>query len=175
MIKTTIWFTTLLILLPACAARQAADQPAFAIETSGDTTVDFMVMDEEDTAVFDIISPRGIGDAAITRSGSAWPQTILLRFHLNGLENMSLTYSDIIINMQISSYGSNEIQQSVTQDGSGETIDNSSPFWMPVAISPTEGEATIPLEAGTIDVQIPPAFYQRNPKNFQIHWVDFYR
>lgn len=171
--RITFFCILLAILIAAC--RQAADQPAFAIETSGDTTVDFMVMDDEDTAVFDIISPRGIGDTTITRHSSEWPQTVILRFHLTGLENLDFSYTDINIKVEISSHGGNEIRQSVTQDGLTEIITNSSEFWMPVAISPTEGEATIPLAAGTIDVQIPPAFYQRNPKTFQIQWIDFYR
>ena len=170
----------LLILLTATActttivSSESSNPIAFETVTNNENRIEIETPDEK-TAVFDILSPTGIGEATITRTDGEWPEIIMLRFHLNGLENLDFAYTDININVAISSMGDNEIRQAVTQVETTEPLTTSSDFWMPILISPTKGEATVPLEAGTIDVRVPAAFFDRDPKSFTINWIDFYR
>ena len=173
MLLRSTFLLGIILIVSACAPSQP-DPLAVRVEKSDDATVNIDLPDDN-TVIYDIISPSGIGNATITNNNRSWPETIVLRFHLNGLENLDFSYTDINIKMEISSRGNNEIRQYVTQDDVTEPIDSTSEFWMPVAISPTEGDATIPLEDGTIDVRVPAAFYDRNAKSFTISWIDFYR
>lgn len=167
---------TILLTVSTCTvvSSESSNQIAFETSTSNETAI-IIDTPDENTAVFDIVSNTGIDKATVTRISDTWPETLMLRFHLNGLENLDFNYTDINIKVEISSLGDNEIRQSVTKNGLTEIINTDSEFWLPILISPTQGDTTIPLEAGTIDVRIPPAFYARNPESFTISWIDFYR
>lgn len=124
-----------------------------------------------DTAVFDITSPSGIGGANVQLSSGEWRRTMRLRFHLSGLEEMTLTYGETTTAVNISSTDS-QIRQSVND----APIDSSSPHWMNVSLKNEDGSAgQIPLENGTIEVTLPPDFHTQDPDSFHINWIDFYR
>jgi hypothetical protein len=48
---------------------------------------------------------------------------------------------------------------------------------MEVKFLENEGEPTkaVPLKDGLFEMQLPKAFFEGNPKSFEVEWVDFYR
>ena len=62
------------------------DEPPFKITTKRDNDkVEVKV--EKDKTVFSVHSPFGISQAVIERTDEKWPDTVMLRLHLKGLEN----------------------------------------------------------------------------------------
>lgn len=167
----------LLLFLSACTAvTRENDQPFLIVVTTEGTNNQVKTAQVEETAVFNVHSETGIGGAQIQLQSGEWRPTMLLRFHLSGLEEMKLTYGDAIIALNVSSLGGNEVRQSVTRDGNTETLTADSPYWLDVAVKAEDGSAgTIPLEKGTIDVTMPPHFYETHQPAFTINWIDFYR
>ncbi len=163
----------LLLALPlaSCYSQTPPAPPSLTVITTEGAGTKVAVQLSGDTAVFDITSPSGIGGAKVQLSSGEWRRTMRLRFHLNGLEEMVLTYGDTAVTLNISSTDS-QVRQSVND----APIDSSSPYWMPVSLKNEDGNADqIPLTNGTIEVTLPPDFHSQNPNSFHIRWIDFYR
>lgn len=129
---------------------------------------------EGDTAVYNIESETGLGGAQVQLQSGEWPPEMILRFHLTGLEEMTLTYGEAAtaVTLSISSHGDNEIRQTVND----VPLSPEDPRWLVVTITNEDGTpGTIPLENGTIDVTLPKDFYESAPTSFHINWIDFYR
>jgi hypothetical protein len=127
-------------------------------------------------AVVEVFSPSGIGSAKVEITSATLPQTIMLRLHLRGLEELRFTYGDTIITASLSSTGDNATQQTHRSAGQEQAIVEGSPYWMNVRLAPTGGSpAAIPLENGYIEVEAPRDFLANRQTKFAIQWVDFYR
>jgi hypothetical protein len=136
-----------------------------------------ILTEEDQKRILDIYSSSGIGKAAISLTGTnPWP-LIILRFHLKGLEKLSIAYRDIELSASISSSPPYEIQEyRILPDGLDQGIDQSSTLWMDIQlISGEDFPAEIPLKAGYIQAALPEDLYTANPKTFSISWIDFYR
>jgi hypothetical protein len=167
----------ILLFLAGCHAQEQR-QPSFTvIMTEGEQTK-VVMQPAGDTAVFDITSPTGLGGANVQLQSGEWQPTIILRFHLNGLEEMTLTYGEptaeaaaTTITLNISS-----IDSQVFQAANDEPIGEDSPYWMEVALFNEDGTAgQLPLQNGTIELTLPPDFHAQDPASFHINWIDFYR
>jgi hypothetical protein len=66
----------------------------------------------------DITSPTGIGSAAIEKTSGQWPAKVVMRLHVNGLENFN-SYADIRIAVSVSVKSTNNTSanQATRQDG----------------------------------------------------------
>lgn len=165
---------SILFLSIGCASSTAVEPTAVPTTAEQEGTVASAAVASE-TAVIEITSDSGIGNETF-RPEDGWASEIVLRFHLSGLEEMRLMFGDTAVTLNITSTGQNEIFQSVSQNGQTANITADSPYWMPVTITQADGtEGTIPLQNGTINVTLPPAFYTENPDSFTISWIDFYR
>ena len=72
------------ILSAGCAS--AVEEPPFKITTKRDNDkVEVTV--KKGRAVISVCSPFGISQTTIERSGNNWPDVVILRLHLKGLEN----------------------------------------------------------------------------------------
>ncbi len=163
-------FLLIMFLMVSCQP-QTSPLPSLTVITTEGVQTKVVMQLEGDTAVFDITSPTGIGGANVQLSSGEWRPTVILRFHLNGLEEMTLTYGETATAVNISSTDS-QIRQSVND----APIDSSSPHWMKTVIRNEDGSAgQIPLENGTIEVNLPSDFHTQNPNSFHISWIDFYR
>jgi hypothetical protein len=160
----------MLFIIIGCSA-PAQRQPSLTVITTEGEQTKVMMQPQGDTAVFDITSPTGIGGANVQLSSGEWLPHIVLRFHLNGLEEMTLMYGDTAVTVNVSSTDSQ-----IYQSANGETIDVHSPYWTAVSLKNEDGSAgQIPLENGTIEVTLPSDFHTQNPAGFHINWVDFFR
>jgi hypothetical protein len=86
----------LLILSVAATAVATDDMPPYKITTKRDNDrVEVKI--EKDKVVFSVQSPIGISNAVIERAGEKWPDTVVLRLHLKGLENFKITTGKVTL------------------------------------------------------------------------------
>lgn len=158
-------------VLAACAAPPVSepDTPEFDIATDKPDNVVTVTADGERLLV-DVQSGSGIGSAGVRLAAGAMPPVVLMRFHLRGLEEMTLAFGDTIVRLSVPSSVDRPVLQSVIEAGQERAITPASPYWMDVA-QPVAGEAA----ASVFEVTSPQAFADSPPTNFTLGWIDFYR
>lgn len=130
---------------------------------------------EKDKTIFVIHSPFGISNAVVERLGDKWPDAVVLRLHLKGLENFQATTAKVKLQASVSSQsGKVRIWKDDKED---LPLDSTSPFWMEIRMVGVDGKPAnaIPLKDGYFEMQLPKAFFEGNPKSFTMKWIDFYR
>ncbi len=170
-------FVALILLVGASAVAVASDPPPkFKITTKRkDDTVE--VRAEKDRTVFSIKSPFGICQAVIERKGEKWPEAVVLRLHLKGLENLRASNGKVTLDAAVSVQDSKP-KMRLWKDGKEDALlDEKSPFWMDVRILNGDGKPAkeLPLKDGCFEMALPRAFFEGNPKAMTLNWTDFYR
>ena len=131
-----------------------------------------------DAVVIDVTSRSGIGRLRATLGENVTPPQLVLRLHLNGLEELHFTYpgAEVVVSVS-SSDGRVRAQAQPTGDGAPEEIGPDSPYWMDVQIFDHGGAptASIPTDGGYFDVAVPADFLDGEHRSFTAGWVDFYR
>jgi hypothetical protein len=152
------------VSLSACTFLPASTQPATytAEPLKGDPHVTFNTTGGR--LLIDITSPTGIGSAAIEKTSSQWPDKIVMRLHLKGLESFTFQYADTTIDVAVSSHGDNAVHEVYEAPGKMGTASAGSPYW--IAVTPGEGY---------FDLEAPSAFLKSGENRFTIEWIDFYR
>ena len=156
---------------------QAKDEsPRFKITTKrDDDRVQITV--EQEKSVLSVHSPFGIGQAVIERTNENWPDVLMLRLHLKGLESFEITNGKVTIHAAASSKDS-EQQVRLWKDGQEDVpLDSESPYWMEVEITGGNGKPAEagPLKDGCFEIMLPKALFEGNPRSFTVSWIDFYR
>jgi hypothetical protein len=116
------------------------------------------------TAIFNITSDTGIGSASIQRAGGEWPETILFRVYLSGLEDFKFVYGDTTVTAAVSSSGEQMVLEAVEQAGKQQPVTKDSGFFMPVRV-----------ETDYFEIEVPADFFAGEYDAFSISWIDFYR
>jgi len=165
------------LLIVAVAVSTAADDtPPYKITTKrADDKVE--VKAEKGKATFSVHSPFGVSNAVIERTGETWPDAVVLKLHLKGLENFKVT------NGKVKLEGSASIQDSrpvvrLWKDGKEDApLDAMSPYWIEARIVGGDGKQAkeIPLNGGHFEMQLPKAMFDGNSKSITVNWIDFYR
>ena len=159
-----------IILSVGCAS--AADESPFKITTKRDND-NVEVRVEKDKTVISVRSPCGISQADIEQTNGKWPDTVILRLNLKGLENFKVTNGKITLEAAVSSQDSRQ-----WKDGKEDSpLDSKSPYWMEIRAVGMDGNptTTIPLNDGHFEMQLPKALLEGNPKSITLNWIDFYR
>jgi len=158
--------------LPANA--QSGDEPVFSITAKNQNDqVIFQYVDG--TAIVDIQSPTGIGSAKLELESGGMPENMLLRLHLQGLEEIRLISEQAVIVAAGSSSGPFRINdQRVNSSGSEYSLTPIDPLWMKIEIISDQAKK-IPLESGYFEITVPREFLQNAGNSFEIQWIDFYR
>jgi hypothetical protein len=175
--RALILLTCTAICFTACAETTNPDEPSepeYYI-TSNRPSSQVTVSNEADSAIVEVFSDNGIGNASVELVSGDWPGSIVMRFHLQGLESLQFSYGDIVVDLSVNTQ--NMILQSVTSaGGTNETISKESDFWMPVIFFDREGNAEDgPTAGGIIEVKAPVDFLNGSYSEFMINWIDFYR
>ena len=148
--------------------------PPFKITTKRDTdTMEVKV--EKDQTVFSIHSPFGISQTVIERTQEKWPEGVVLRLHLKGLENFRASNGKEKLEASVSSQDG---KVRLWKDGKEDApLDAKSPYWMEVRILDGDGKLAkeIPLKDGYFEMPLPKPFFEHNPKSITVNWIDFYR
>lgn len=164
----------LLILTVAVTTANADENPPYTITMKRDNDR-VIVKAEKQKVVFSVHSPFGISNAVIERAGEKWPDAVVLRLHLKGLENFSVSNEKVKLEAAISSQDG---KVRLWKDGKEDTpLDAKSRYWMEIQMVGSDGKParTIPLKDGYLEMQLPKAFFEGNPKSITLNWIDFYR
>jgi hypothetical protein len=169
-----ILISGLLVLAADMTTAVAENMPSFKITTKRDTDK-VEVRAEKDKTVFSVKSPFGISNAVIERAGENWPDAVVLRLHLKGLESFEASNRKIALNAAVSSQNGNvQLWKDEKEDS---PLDAKSPLWMEIRLVGGDGKPakTIPLKDGYFEMALPKAFFEGNPKSITLNWIDFYR
>lgn len=170
-------FVALILLGGACCLAVAADEPPkFKVTTKRkDDSVE--VRAEKDRAVFSVKSPFGISQAVVERADDKWPEAVVLRLHLKGLENFRASNGKVTLDAAAAiQVGKPKLR--LWKDGKEDApLDEKSPLWTDIRILGGDGKPAkeLPLKDGYFEVVLPQAFFEGNPKAITLNWIDFYR
>jgi hypothetical protein len=148
--------------------------PSFKITTKRDNDR-VEVKSDQDQAILSIRSPFGISNAVIERMGEKWPEGMIIRLYVNGLENIQISNGKVKLEASVSSQdGRVRLWKDHKED---VLLDAQSPLWMAIRMVGSDGKLaqTIPLQNGCFEMRLPRAFFDGNPKAITVNWVDFYR
>ena len=156
-------------VLPA----SAGTAPVIESVDSGD---ELTITVENGVTTVDIASARGIGAAQVRFPPETAAETIVLRFHLQGLEQAILDNGAQQLEISVSSHAPTVVSQSlITAAGAqplGETDERRATVEL---VAGDGGEAAIPLQDGYIAVTLPPGFIDAAHPLLTLRWIDFYR
>jgi hypothetical protein len=150
--------------------------PQFRITTKRDND-NVKIQVDRNRTIFAVRSPFGIGQATIERIDDRWPNEVLLRMHLTGLECVRISTSKLTLATAVSSHD-DEQQIHLSTGGKGvASLDAKSPCWMPIRLIGADGKPskTIPLEGGYFEMTLPEPLFEGNPKSMTLDWIDFHR
>lgn len=150
--------------------------PPFKITTKRDNDTVEVRADKEKT-VFIVKSPFGISNAVIERTDGKWPNAVVLRLHLKGLESFQVTNGKVKLEASASLQEGKPLVR-LWKDGKEDTpLDAKSPHWMDIRMIGGDGKPAkvIPLKDGYFEMALPKAFFEGNPKSITVNWIDFYR
>lgn len=123
--------------------------------------------------IIDVTSESGIGEATIRRNRKDWPESILVRLHLSGLESFKVEVFDDAVQWSLSSTGDNATRVSLWEGRKESVLDQTSYFYSQVRI--VGGNETIPLMGGYFEVPLSADLFEGNPAEITLQWIDFYR
>ncbi len=164
----------LLVITFAVTTANADENPPFRIATKRENDR-VEVKADKDKVVLSVHSPFGISNAVIERADEKWPDAVVLRFHLKGLENFSVSNGKVKLEASVSSLDG---KVRLWIDGKEDNpLNAKSPYWIEIKMVGSDGKPakTIPLKAGYFELPLPKAFFEGNPKSITLNWIDFYR
>ncbi len=169
----TFLFLPAIVAMTSCHTAYGDDPTVKIRKKRDDDKVEVTV--ENGKAIISVQSPFGISQAAIERRGNQWPSTVMLRFHLKGLEMLRVTNGKDTLETAVSSQGA---KVWLWKDGkAGSPLDPKHPYWMETRMVGKDGKPVkmIPLKDGYFEMQLPKALIEHNPKSITLNWIDFYR
>ena len=138
--------------------------------------------------VIDVTSASGIGGLTVTTG--EWPEEVIVRLRVRGLEGLTIRYGDFIIATGVSSSGQpSALTLSVVDaEGNVQSASPSADIYYPdiLAVTPDGTTAVGPLaagerptfplpEGGAFEIALPAHFHQDDFPSFSLQWIDFYR
>ena len=168
------------LVLAACQPPATNAEPLAVNATTlqGDPQIAFSATDEK--LLVDITDPTGIGSVQVEKASGQWPDKLVLRFRLQGLEELHFQYAETTLQVSVSSRTANPVTETVSKNGETQVLQPGSllnaQYWLGVQILNANGApSTVPLKEGYIEVTAPPDFFRSKETKFTISWIDFYR
>lgn len=160
----------------AAEGNGAAGQPQPFKITTKKSTDSVQALQENAQTVLVIKCPSGISNASIERQGAQWPKELVLRLHLKGLENFKAANGQGTLHAAASFKDGKYVLRQWKNNKENQPIDKSSSWWMENrAVDGGKAATAIPLKEGFLELVLPSAFFEGNPKAITIEWIDFYR
>ena len=118
------------------------------------------VAHQDDTTIFHVTDKFGIGAGVIKLAAGKWPQKILVRLHLTGLEGFGLT-----IGKKVLSRSDLKVRM---LDAKGKPLPGR---YLLKSTGPNSSQRI----AGYYEVEVPAKLLKADVKEIKLNWVDFYR
>lgn len=154
----------------------AGDASKFKVTTrKADDTV--RVQEDGGKVTFVVNSPSGIGNATVERTEDKWPEAVTLKLHLQGLESLTISNGKMKLQGAVSNQDGKVQVRLWKDDKEAEPLDSKSPFWMEIRLVGADGKPAkeIPLKDGFLEMTLPKALLEGEPKSLTVTWIDFYR
>ncbi len=165
-------------MLFGCTAPPAAPEaqvPRFAIAADSGGN-ELTVSAAGEMTLFDVYSQSGIGSATVELVSGGPPQDIVLRLHLQGLEQFRLLYDGAIVTASVSGNDIGNLVESATLAEVGERpITPDSPLWLDIRIVSGQASPQTPLDQRHFEIRLPKDLLQEGRRSFSIRWIDFFR
>ena len=149
-------------------------QPAFGIECQKpDTLTEATVAGKPLLS----INGGGIGRATVTCKLEQWPQPIVLRAYLRGLEALTIANELVEWKASVLSHSGHATLLHLWQDGKeGPALTKDSPHWIEIRRLGPDGKpvAGLPPDGGWFELCIPQALLTEK-RVLKLSWIDFYR
>jgi hypothetical protein len=140
------------------------------------------VLEESKRTIVSLQSPSGIGHGELHRTRDRWPEELVVRLRIRGLESLKIIADAQALGASVSSQsGEGQSWKMRTRlwrsDNENTALDEKSPLWIRIRAFDANGRASesIPLEEGYFELLLPIALLAANPKSIKLHWIDFYR
>jgi hypothetical protein len=164
-----------LLTVPACVGDGAAPARFKVTTRRQDDSVEVQASKEK--ALFIIRSSFGISQAVIERQDEKWPDAVVLRLHLKGLESFRASNRKVTLDAAVA-IQEGKVKLRLWKDGKEDApLDEKSPFWMDIRIVGADDKPPreLPLKNGYFEIALPRAFFEGHPKAITLNWIDFYR
>jgi hypothetical protein len=164
-----------LMLAAATSAAAADDAPPLKVAMQrDDDRVDVRI--DRGRITLDVYSPRGISRATIQRTGARWPDSLVLRLHLKGLEHFRVGSGKVRLEGAVSVEGGKPQLRLWNEGFEDRPLDEKSDYWIDVQLLDAKAPpAPAAIEGGYFELQLPPALFVANPASITVAWIDFYR
>lgn len=164
-------------VLPALAARAApptVPSKPFVRVTEAKRDAQLAVAGDDHETIIEVRSESGIGRATLERTGPRWPESLILRLHLKGLESLSLVRDEVRLEWSVPSSGEPQSRATRrTPEGVEQSIDSTHPDFASIRI--VGAARQIPLKQGYFELRVPRKLLDGSPPTLRIQWIDFYR
>lgn len=141
-----------------------------------DDSIDIRI--EKVRVMFIVKSPSGISQAVVERQAAdRWPKTVVLRFHLQGLERLRISTATSTLEASVAMQAGKLIVRQWKDGKENAPLDEKSPFWTEFRVLRADGTpaTTLPLQDGHIEATLPRTLLDDHPKAITVSWIDFYR
>jgi hypothetical protein len=131
---------------------------------------------QDGRGVFTIRGGLGIGEATIRLSAGTWPEEIILRAYLGGLESLKISTGNVTLAASVLSH-SGKVLLHLDRDGKeGPQLGQVSPYWMEIKARDADGKGVsgLPPQGGWFEMAIPNALLV-GARELKVSWIDFYR
>ena len=131
----------------------------------------------KNSTLFSVTSPFGISQAVIERTDDRWPNAVVLRLHLKGLESFRASNGKVTLAAAVSSHKEGQRVRLWKDDNEEALLNEKSPLWMDIRLLHSDGKPAreIPLKNGYFEMMLPKMFFEGNPKSITVKWIDFHR
>lgn len=120
---------------------------------------------------------QGIGTAVISRGAAEWPQEIVMRVYLRGMESFKITRGPLVWHASVQSHGKHEAIQTNPVEGKEPlTLKEGAPLFTEIRRLGADGARVegLPPAGGWFEFRIPRAFMKEEGE-LKLEWIDFYR
>ena len=151
-------------------------QPVFEVATKKSEDR-LMVALKGGTAIYTVTSPSGTGSGTISLAKGQWPEAVVLRLNLKGLDSFRASNGKVTLAAAMSRSNQGQRVRLWKDSQENAPLDEKNTLWTDIRIVGEDGKPAkeIPLKDGFFEVVLPKAFFESNPKSITVEWIDFYR
>jgi hypothetical protein len=160
---------------PSSTNTPEAHVPRFSTAADGDGN-ELTVSAAGETTLIDVHSQSGIGSATVELVSGEPPQNIVLRLHLQGLEQFRLLYDRTRVTASVAGSDMGGLVESATlSEGEERPITPDSPLWLDIRIVSGQAASQITLDQRYFEIRLSKDFLRDARRSFSMRWIDFYR
>lgn len=123
--------------------------------------------------ILEVRSNSGIGRGAVSLTRGHWPEKVVLRFYLSGLESLGITSGKRRLSGSVLSHSGNTKRLDLNEDGKKGPQDPGTK----IVVCDASGKAVqgMPPDGGYFEIAVPKPLLESGSKRLELSWIDFFR